>query len=122
MRLGQNWKEGWELGGAGDHVFEPHLEMVACVYTHSEILQSHVPKYGGLQSSDFLPPGLIEDTGWGFQGNGWLPEVNAPKYPLSNVAFGDFSITWKYTALSSSQLQEMMARNGQIGGVFFIYI
>lgn len=45
--------------------------MVACVYTNSEILQfSHVPKYGRLQSSNFLPPGLIEDTGWGFKGNG----------------------------------------------------
>lgn len=107
--------------GAGDHVFEPHLEMVACVYTNSEILQSHVPKYGRLQSSNFLPPGLIEDTGWGFKGNGWLPEVNSPKCLLSNVPHGNFSITWKYTAWSSSQLQEMMARNWEMVGGFFLY-
>lgn len=95
--------------------------MVACVYTNSEILQAHVPKYSRLQSSNFLPPGLIEDTGWGFKGNGWLPEVNAPNYPLSNVAHGNFSITRKYTTLRSSQLQEMMVRNRQMLGGFFLY-
>lgn len=95
--------------------------MVASVYTNSEILQSHVPKYGRLQSSNFLPAGLIEDTGWGFKGNGSLPEVTAPKYPLSKVAHGNFSITWKYTALRSSQLQEMMARNRLMLGGFFLY-
>lgn len=68
--------KGWGWGGGGVRgaltmFFSPHLEMVACVYTNSEIPQSHVPKYGRLQSSHFLPAGLIEDTGWGFnKGNG----------------------------------------------------
>lgn len=46
-----------------DRVFVPHLEMVACVYTISEILQFYVLKYGRLQLSNFLLPELIEDTG-----------------------------------------------------------
>lgn len=44
----------------------PHLELVARVYTNSEILQSYVPECGRLQLSNFLPLGLIEDMGWGF--------------------------------------------------------
>lgn len=64
---GQNWTEGWGVWGVVTMFLSPHLEMVACVYTNSESLQSHIPK-----QSDFLPPGLLEDTGWGFQGGEWV--------------------------------------------------
>lgn len=37
------------------------------------------------------------------------------------MAHGNFSITRKYTTLRSSQLQEMMVRNRQMLGGFFLY-
>lgn len=67
MQSGPKLDGGVGVWGVVTMFLSPHLEMVACVYTNSESLQSHVPK-----QSDFLPPGLLEDTGWGFQGGEWV--------------------------------------------------
>lgn len=50
--------------------------------------------------------------GWGInKGNGQLPEVSAAKYPLSDVAHGNFQLMEINGLVSSSQLQETMANS-----------
>lgn len=78
------------MQGGGGLRRVPHLEMVACVYTISEILQFYVPKYGRLQLSNFLPLGLIEDTGWGF--NKWKLVLQNIHYQIQHMGT---SSTWK---------------------------